>query len=138
LAGGTVAALAAYTSVFYFTNWEFHLHIEQAYSRLLCQLAPAAAVLTTIAYWYGVREELADLSPEESRLETASTTNVEEASVQSPGSSSIPDWIAIAAVVSIVLGGFFLRSFQASRTLHAPATAPPAVATPATGSRQAR
>jgi len=120
LAGGTLAALAAYTSIFYFTNWEFHLHIAQAYSRLLSQLAPAAAVLTTIAYWYGVRGKLADLSPG-------------EGSVQSQGPSSIPDWIAIAAVVSIVLGGFFLRSFQAA------ATAPPTMKIPAgspAGSKQ--
>jgi len=101
LAGGTLAALATYTSIFYFTNWEFHLHIEQAYSRLLCQLAPAAAVLTTIAYWYGGGRKLSDLS----------AATVEEGSIQPRGSSLIPDWIAIVAVVSVVLGGFVLRGF---------------------------
>ena len=50
LCAGTLAALAAYTSIFYFTNWEVHLHIEQAYTRLLAQLSPAAAVLTVVAY----------------------------------------------------------------------------------------
>ena len=52
LIGGTLTALAAYTAIFYFTNWDIHIHIEQAYSRLLVHLAPAAAVVSVIAYQY--------------------------------------------------------------------------------------
>ena len=43
LATGTAAALEA--GLFLFTNWDFQVHIEGAYSRLLAQLAPAAAVV---------------------------------------------------------------------------------------------
>jgi hypothetical protein len=42
LATATCAALEA--GLFLFTNWDFQLHIEGAYARLLAQLAPAAAV----------------------------------------------------------------------------------------------
>jgi hypothetical protein len=43
LATATTAALEA--GLFLFTNWDFQVHIEGAYSRLLAQLAPAAAVV---------------------------------------------------------------------------------------------
>jgi hypothetical protein len=52
LTAAILTALAAYTGVFYFTNWEIHLHIEQAYSRLLVHLSPVAAVLVVVAYQY--------------------------------------------------------------------------------------
>jgi hypothetical protein len=71
MAGGTLLALATYTCIFYFTNWELHLHVEQAYSRLLCHLAPAAVVLVVIAYWYIAWGRLSDLSAGESGFETA-------------------------------------------------------------------
>ncbi|HKA36328.1 MAG TPA: hypothetical protein VKH43_05875 [Thermoanaerobaculia bacterium] len=41
----TLLGLASYTTVFLFTNWPVRLQIEQAYPRLLLQLAPAAAVI---------------------------------------------------------------------------------------------
>jgi Dolichyl-phosphate-mannose-protein mannosyltransferase len=43
----TAAALEA--GLFLFTNWDFQAHIEGAYSRLLAQLAPAAAVVIVFA-----------------------------------------------------------------------------------------
>lgn len=39
------AAMVVEASVFLFTNWDVATHIEGAYSRLLAQLAPAAAVV---------------------------------------------------------------------------------------------
>ena len=47
---GFAGALGAYTSIFYFTNWGIPLHIDQAYDRLLSQIAPAGAVLLAAAY----------------------------------------------------------------------------------------
>lgn len=47
---GTAAALAAYTSIFYMTNWELSLHISQAFNRLLVQIAPLAALAMGVAY----------------------------------------------------------------------------------------
>jgi hypothetical protein len=45
-AAGVMAALGAYTVVFYFTNWgDVQLHIDQAFPRLLVHLAPIATVL---------------------------------------------------------------------------------------------
>jgi hypothetical protein len=49
---GALAVIAAYNAIFYFTNWTFRLHIEQAYTRLLVQLAPAAALVTVVGYQY--------------------------------------------------------------------------------------
>ena len=49
-AAATLAGLAAYTAVFLFTNWPVRLQVEQAYPRLLQQLAPAAAVVIVLAY----------------------------------------------------------------------------------------
>ena len=43
LATSTAAALEA--GLFLFTNWDIQVHIEGAYTRLLAQLAPAAAVV---------------------------------------------------------------------------------------------
>ena len=37
-------------AVFLFTNWPVPLHIEQAFPRLLEQIAPAAAVVIVGAY----------------------------------------------------------------------------------------
>jgi hypothetical protein len=48
--GGTSAALAAYASIFYLTNWDVSLHINQAFNRLLVQVAPAAALAIGVAY----------------------------------------------------------------------------------------
>ena len=50
VAGGTTVALAAYMSIFYFTNWDVSLHISQAFSRLLVQLAPSAVLIIGVAY----------------------------------------------------------------------------------------
>jgi hypothetical protein len=50
LAIGTVLAGACYTGIFYFTNWDIKIHIEQAYTRLLSHLAPAAAISLAAAY----------------------------------------------------------------------------------------
>lgn len=50
VAGATVFALAAYMAVFLFTNWPVPLHVEQAFPRLLQQLAPAAAVVIAAAF----------------------------------------------------------------------------------------
>ena len=47
LAIATCAALEA--GLFLFTNWDFQVHIEGAYARLLVQLAPAAAVVIVYA-----------------------------------------------------------------------------------------
>lgn len=41
----TAAGLATYAGIFLFTNWEVALHVENSFSRLLVQLAPAAAVV---------------------------------------------------------------------------------------------
>ena len=45
IALATVAAMGVVASVFLFTNWDIAVHVEGAYSRLLAQLAPAAAVV---------------------------------------------------------------------------------------------
>jgi hypothetical protein len=50
VAGGTTVALGVYMSIFYFTNWDISLHISQAFSRLLAQLAPAAVLTICVAY----------------------------------------------------------------------------------------
>ncbi len=61
-----LAALTAYTSIFYFTTWDIPLHIDQAYDRLLVQVSPAAAVAVAAAY-----ARLTGLSePESSRVES--------------------------------------------------------------------
>jgi hypothetical protein len=41
----TAACVALEAGLFLFTNWDFQVHIEGAYARLLSQLAPAAAVV---------------------------------------------------------------------------------------------
>ncbi len=61
LAGGTrnerglalavCAAVAADSAIFLFTNWDVAVHARQAYSRLLSQIAPAAAVALALSYW---------------------------------------------------------------------------------------
>jgi hypothetical protein len=45
LAIATGATILVYAAIFLFTNWSIELHITGAYSRLLAQLAPAAAVV---------------------------------------------------------------------------------------------
>ena len=47
---GTCAIIVQYAAIFYFSNWhDVHLHIEQAYPRLLSQIAPIAVVLVVAA-----------------------------------------------------------------------------------------
>ena len=43
-------AVAAYTSILLFTNWNVELQAVQAYSRLLAQLSPAALVVVALSY----------------------------------------------------------------------------------------
>lgn len=43
------SAIAVEAGVFLFTNWSFEVHIEGSYTRLLAQLAPAAAVVIAAA-----------------------------------------------------------------------------------------
>jgi hypothetical protein len=50
LSAAVWSAIAAYMTIFLFTNWELSLHVEQAFARLLAQLAPAAAVVIGLAY----------------------------------------------------------------------------------------
>jgi hypothetical protein len=50
LARGLLLALLAYTTIFLFTTWSIPVHIDQAYDRLLQQIAPAAAVILAAAY----------------------------------------------------------------------------------------
>ena len=50
IAIGTCAAFIADVSIFYFTNWDVILHINQAFNRLLVQIAPAAALVIGVAY----------------------------------------------------------------------------------------
>ena len=45
LAAVTAATIVVYSTIFLLTNWSIEQHIEGAYSRLLAQLAPAAAVV---------------------------------------------------------------------------------------------
>jgi hypothetical protein len=45
LAIATAATVVVYAAIFLLTNWPIEQHIEGAYSRLLAQLAPAAAVV---------------------------------------------------------------------------------------------
>jgi hypothetical protein len=49
LALAVAAAIVIEASVFLFTNWDIELHMEGAYSRLLAQLVPAAAVVIVAA-----------------------------------------------------------------------------------------
>ena len=50
LAAASCAALGAYMSIFYFTNWPVHLHIDQAIMRLLTHVAPIATVLVVCGW----------------------------------------------------------------------------------------
>ena len=50
LVAGTLVAILAYTMPFCFTNWDISLQINDAYNRLLAELAPAAAVSIGAAY----------------------------------------------------------------------------------------
>ena len=45
LAAATTVTMVIYATIFLITNWEIQVHIEGAYTRLLAQLAPAAAVV---------------------------------------------------------------------------------------------
>ena len=47
VAGTTVL----YAAIFLMTNWDVPLHVEQAFSRLLGQLAPIAVVVIVCAWW---------------------------------------------------------------------------------------
>jgi len=49
LAAATAVCAVSEAGLFLFTNWDFQVHIEGAYSRLLAQLAPAAAVVIVFA-----------------------------------------------------------------------------------------
>jgi hypothetical protein len=49
LALGGLITVTAYTSIFYFTNWEYKWHIHLAYNRLLTQIAPVAMVTCVMA-----------------------------------------------------------------------------------------
>lgn len=51
LVAAASTAILLYVSIFYFTNWELALHIEQAFNRLMVQVAPLAAVAIGAAYW---------------------------------------------------------------------------------------
>lgn len=62
LAVATTAAIVVDASVFLLTNWDLRVHIEGAYTRLLAQVAPAAAVVIGFAasrIWSGSRERMA-------------------------------------------------------------------------------
>lgn len=50
LALATALAVAAYTGIFLFTNLPVQLHVEQAYRRLLTQIAPAAVATLAAAF----------------------------------------------------------------------------------------
>ena len=50
IALGSGVAILLYTSIFYFTNWNYKLQIDQAYDRLLCQVAPVAALCIGAAF----------------------------------------------------------------------------------------
>jgi hypothetical protein len=50
LAASAWASVLAYCAIFLFTNWPVELHVEQAFGRLLAQVAPAAAVTIGLAY----------------------------------------------------------------------------------------
>ncbi len=47
----TLFAMGAYVSVYYLSNWDIAVHIPNSYDRLLCHLAPSAAVTIAAAYW---------------------------------------------------------------------------------------
>ncbi|HEY4229622.1 MAG TPA: hypothetical protein VGO79_05595, partial [Thermoanaerobaculia bacterium] len=49
LAVSVAAGVAAMAAPFLFTTWPVPLHVEQAYFRLLAQLAPAAAIVMCTA-----------------------------------------------------------------------------------------
>ena len=50
LSAAVWSAIAAYMAIFLFTNWDLSVQVEQAFGRLLAQLAPAAAVVIGLAY----------------------------------------------------------------------------------------
>lgn len=50
LAVGALGALACYTAIFYFTNWEFVEHIDKSYARLLAHIVPAASMVILSAW----------------------------------------------------------------------------------------
>ena len=50
LVAAIVASAATFAAIFLFTTWPLDLHIDQAYPRLLAQLAPAAAVVLALGY----------------------------------------------------------------------------------------
>ena len=47
---GVASALVSYTAIFYFTNWDFQVHMKTAYPRLLEHIAPAAALVILSAW----------------------------------------------------------------------------------------
>lgn len=55
---GSSLAVAAYSSIFLWTNWELELHFDNAYDRLLSQVAPAA-VLVVVCAFEGLRRRVA-------------------------------------------------------------------------------
>ena len=113
IAGGTLLALASYTSIFYFTNWEFHLHIEQAYTRLLSQLAPVAAVLIVTAYVSLASGVLPGLKPEEPEFDTP-------VEVKSGADHEAPGWTSAqvlvpAAIIAVLLAGGAVAVLRGAR-----------------------
>ncbi|WP_321472006.1 hypothetical protein [uncultured Paludibaculum sp.] len=50
VAAGASLAVVTYISIFYFTNWDITLHIDQAFDRLMVQVAPAAALVIAAAF----------------------------------------------------------------------------------------
>ena len=50
ISAGTLSAIAAYTGIFLFSNWDIRMHISSAYDRLLTHIAPCGALVLVLAY----------------------------------------------------------------------------------------
>jgi hypothetical protein len=73
---GCLTSVAAYTGIFYFTNWDYKWHIELAYNRLLIQIAPVALVVCVMAL-VGIEARLRQLiALKESARRAATKTSV--------------------------------------------------------------
>lgn len=71
LALGTIGAVIVYTSIFYFTNWEFKWHIQLAYPRLLTQITPLSTVVVMMTQRRVYRRFLSPVHREDAVLNLA-------------------------------------------------------------------
>ena len=116
LAAGLALAIAAYSGLYLFTNWEMALHISNSYTRLLQDFIPVASV--TLAAAYGRMsgtgaDGVADESPRQTALSADSPQSGSGSFMHSWLSSRVLVLIAGAFLLILLAGYFFKRAAQA-------------------------